>query len=216
MELKCPQFQTETRTLPLSSGQNCKKLLEPSCILALHSIHKQTVNLRELFRPWKNVESLCSAIQRKLGQIFLAYTSRTSLDVKENFTYEERLLRVLDRKEEVMRTKVISMIKVLWNNHGVKEATWKSEDLMKTNFHAAKVGDWKDCKVTCISCSKLFDEKGYVDALYLLYDLIWDALGLLCDLTLEDVLCTMELMVNTATLRSLCIAATQQKSVVNV
>ncbi|KAA0025732.1 Chromo domain-containing protein [Cucumis melo var. makuwa] len=115
-----------------------------------------------------------------------------------------------------MRTKVISMIKVLWNNHGVKEATWKSEDLMKTNFHAAKVGDWKDCKVTCISCSKLFDEKGYVDALYLLYDLIWDALGLLCDLTLEDVLCTMELMVNTATLRSLCIAATQQKSVVNV
>ena len=56
------------------------------------------------------------------------------LEIKEDLTYEERPLYVLDRKEHVLRIKVISMVKVLWNNHGVEEPMWESKKLMKTNY----------------------------------------------------------------------------------
>lgn len=45
------------------------------------------------------------------------------LEVQENLTYEEKPLLVLDRKEQVLRTKVIPMVKIMWNNHDFKEAT---------------------------------------------------------------------------------------------
>ena len=45
----------------------------------------------------------------------------------EDATYEERPIQILDRKEQVLRTKMISLVKVLWQHHGVKEATWEIE-----------------------------------------------------------------------------------------
>lgn len=54
------------------------------------------------------------------------------MEVKENLTYEEKPLRTIDKKEQVLRAKVISMVKILWDNHGVEEATLESEELIKT------------------------------------------------------------------------------------
>ena len=45
------------------------------------------------------------------------------LEVQKNLTYEEKPLCVLGIKEQILRTKVFSMVKILWSNHGVKEAT---------------------------------------------------------------------------------------------
>lgn len=53
------------------------------------------------------------------------------LEVQENLTYKERPLRVLDRKEQELQTKMTPMVKILWNNHGVKEVTWENEEHMK-------------------------------------------------------------------------------------
>lgn len=44
--------------------------------------------------------------------------------IQENLTDEEKRLRILDRKEHVVWTKVISMVKILWNNHGIKKPLW--------------------------------------------------------------------------------------------
>ena len=49
------------------------------------------------------------------------------VDVVENATYEEKPIRVLDRKEQVLRNKVIPLVKILWQFHGVEEATWELE-----------------------------------------------------------------------------------------
>ena len=49
------------------------------------------------------------------------------LDVVENATYEEKPIRVLDRKEQVLRSKVIPLVKILWQYHGLEEATWELE-----------------------------------------------------------------------------------------
>ena len=49
-------------------------------------------------------------------------------------TYEEVPIPILDRKDQVLHTKTISLVKVLWKNHIVEEASWEREDEMKSNY----------------------------------------------------------------------------------
>ena len=51
----------------------------------------------------------------------------TDLEVDEDASYEERPVRVLDRREQVLRGKTIPLVKVLWKHRGVEEATWERE-----------------------------------------------------------------------------------------
>lgn len=41
---------------------------------------------------------------------------------------------ILDRKEQVLRTKTIPYVKVLWRNHANEEATSEGEDDMKAKY----------------------------------------------------------------------------------
>lgn len=52
------------------------------------------------------------------------------LEIEEDATYVEKPMRAIDTKERVLRTKIIHWVKVLWDNHGPKEATWELRDLM--------------------------------------------------------------------------------------
>ena len=45
------------------------------------------------------------------------------LDIQPNMTYEERPIRILDRKEQVLRSKVIPYVKILWRNGGLEESS---------------------------------------------------------------------------------------------
>jgi hypothetical protein len=36
-------------------------------------------------------------------------------------------VKIVDKKEQVLRTKTIPIIKVLWRNRGVEEALWEAE-----------------------------------------------------------------------------------------
>jgi len=54
------------------------------------------------------------------------------LTVKEDLTYEEFLVRILETTERVTRSRVIKMCKVQWNRYIEDEATWeREEDLRK-------------------------------------------------------------------------------------
>jgi hypothetical protein len=48
-------------------------------------------------------------------------------------TYEETPMRILDRNDQVLKNKSISLVKVLWNNHLVEEASWELEETCVTN-----------------------------------------------------------------------------------
>ena len=39
------------------------------------------------------------------------------VELKEDLTYEERPVQIFDRKYQVLRNKVIPLVKVLWMNH---------------------------------------------------------------------------------------------------
>ena len=49
------------------------------------------------------------------------------VQLKENLTYEEIAVQIVDRKEQVLRNKVIPLVKVLWKNHEREAATWEPE-----------------------------------------------------------------------------------------
>ena len=56
------------------------------------------------------------------------------LKIKDNLTYKEVPIQIIDWKDQVLRTKTISLVKVLWKNHTVEEASWEQEDEMKLNY----------------------------------------------------------------------------------
>ncbi|XP_038887091.1 uncharacterized protein LOC120077269 [Benincasa hispida] len=44
------------------------------------------------------------------------------LQLKEDLSYEEEAIEILDRKDQVLKNKMIPLVKVLWRNHGIEEA----------------------------------------------------------------------------------------------
>ena len=56
------------------------------------------------------------------------------VQLKKNLTYEETPVQIVDRKEQVLRTKVIPLIKVLWRNHEREAATWEPEAQMRRQY----------------------------------------------------------------------------------
>jgi hypothetical protein len=43
-------------------------------------------------------------------------------------------MRILDRNDQVLKNKSISLVKVLWNNHLVEEASWELEESMRNKY----------------------------------------------------------------------------------
>ena len=60
--------------------------------------------------------------------------SYESLDVDPKLTYEERTIEILDRKDEVLHNKIVSLVKVLWRNHVVEEATRETEEDIRKRY----------------------------------------------------------------------------------
>ena len=50
------------------------------------------------------------------------------LTVKEDLTYEEFTVRILETVERVTRSRTIKMCKVQWNRYTEDEATWEREE----------------------------------------------------------------------------------------
>ena len=57
------------------------------------------------------------------------------LEINPDLTYEEELVTILDWKDKVLRNKTIRMVKVMWRNHSVEEATWETEDQIRDMYH---------------------------------------------------------------------------------
>ncbi|XP_058070970.1 uncharacterized protein LOC131220012 [Magnolia sinica] len=57
----------------------------------------------------------------------LHIVSWEQVELTEDDLYTEELVCILDRKEQVLQTKTILLVKVLWSHHGEEEATWERE-----------------------------------------------------------------------------------------
>ncbi|KAA3461634.1 DNA/RNA polymerases superfamily protein [Gossypium australe] len=53
------------------------------------------------------------------------------IEVRPDLTFEEEPMQILDREVKMQRRKYVSLVKVLWYNHGSEEATWEPEEAMR-------------------------------------------------------------------------------------
>ncbi|KAL0561560.1 hypothetical protein IC582_001994 [Cucumis melo] len=56
------------------------------------------------------------------------------LEIDENLSYTEQPVEVLAREVKTLRNKEIPLVKVLWRNHRIEEATWEREDDMRSRY----------------------------------------------------------------------------------
>jgi hypothetical protein len=50
-----------------------------------------------------------------------------------DLTYPEHPIKILDQKDRVTRCKTVKFFKVQWSNHLEEEATWESEDFLRSH-----------------------------------------------------------------------------------
>jgi hypothetical protein len=53
--------------------------------------------------------------------------------LKTDLTYPEHPIKILDQKSRVTRRKMIKFYKIQWSNHTEEEATWESEDFLRSH-----------------------------------------------------------------------------------
>ena len=51
--------------------------------------------------------------------------------IYEDLTYEKVPVQIVDVMNKVLRHAVVKLVKVLWRNHSIREATWELEEEMK-------------------------------------------------------------------------------------
>ena len=56
------------------------------------------------------------------------------LDVSEDLNYNETPIEIVDCRNQVLRNKVIPLIRVLWQHHKWEESTWKREDEIRERY----------------------------------------------------------------------------------
>jgi hypothetical protein len=60
--------------------------------------------------------------------------SMEDLDAKEDLSYQEYPIKILQTSERVTQNKKIKMCKVQWSHHTEEEANWEREEELKADF----------------------------------------------------------------------------------
>ena len=60
--------------------------------------------------------------------------SYEDLELEPDLSFEEQPFQILDRKDKVLRNKTIPLVKLLWRNNKVEEATWELETAKRDQY----------------------------------------------------------------------------------
>jgi len=106
----------------------------------------KTLEEHKLYAKLKKCKSLLEKV-RFLGHIETKDgISVNPAQVKENLTYIEEPIWILEKKEKKLRNRSISYIKVLWKHHKVAEATlhYKGKHMKNTPRYFYQLSNFKD------------------------------------------------------------------------
>ncbi|GFY97645.1 hypothetical protein Acr_12g0001860 [Actinidia rufa] len=56
------------------------------------------------------------------------------LNMREDLSYVETPIEIIDRRDQVLRNKVIPLVRVVWRNHSYEESTWEREDEIRERY----------------------------------------------------------------------------------
>ena len=92
---------------------------------------------------WKKRESE-SKIHWPLRDFRKRWTSSRYTRTKR-FHFQREPKAILDREIRQLRNKQVPLVKVLWQHHGMEEATWEPESTMRVQYpHLFNSGNFED------------------------------------------------------------------------
>ena len=56
------------------------------------------------------------------------------IEVETNETFEAGPVCIVDSRDQVLRSKTVRLVRVLWRHYGVEESTWEREDRMRATY----------------------------------------------------------------------------------
>jgi hypothetical protein len=71
---------------------------------------------------------------KKCVQLPTEIIAEPKLEIEPDLSYQEYPSKVLYCKERSTRAKSIRMYKIQWSNHSAEEATWETEEFLRSNF----------------------------------------------------------------------------------
>ena len=57
-----------------------------------------------------------------------------NLQLESDLVYSEYLMKIVDHKTRVTRNQTSNFYKVQWSNHSEREATWETEEFLKSIY----------------------------------------------------------------------------------
>jgi hypothetical protein len=89
----------------------------------------------ELPPQWSNVHDVFHVSQlKKCLRVPEEQIPMEDLDAKEDLSYQEYPVKILEMFERVTRNKRIKMRQVQWSHHTEEEVTWETEEELKAEF----------------------------------------------------------------------------------
>ncbi|XP_075515465.1 uncharacterized protein LOC142550112 [Primulina tabacum] len=86
------------------------------------------------FLPVKTTYSMNQYAEAYIQEIVRLHGIPVSIVSDRDPSHEKMPVRILDRKVKVLRNKEIGLVKVLWRNQVIEEATWEPEEEMKHRY----------------------------------------------------------------------------------
>jgi hypothetical protein len=71
---------------------------------------------------------------KKCVRLLTYVITEPDVEIEPDLSYQEHTSKVLDCKERSTRARTIKMYKIQWSNHSEEEATWETEDFLRTNY----------------------------------------------------------------------------------
>ena len=102
--------------------------------------------LRDFKKSWTSSVAYRFTLPLELAKLhdvfhmsmFRSYRSDTlhilpvqDIQVQEDFTFDEEPKAILDREIRQLQNKQVPLVKVLWQHHGMEEATWEPKSTMR-------------------------------------------------------------------------------------
>ena len=56
------------------------------------------------------------------------------IEIDNDGTFEEGPVCILDSRDQVLRRKIVRLVRVLWWHCGVEESAWECEDTMRATY----------------------------------------------------------------------------------
>lgn len=56
--------------------------------------------------------------------------TQEEIKIRSDLSYEEELIRILDREVKVLKNKMVPLVKILWHKDAIEEPSWETEEGM--------------------------------------------------------------------------------------